>query len=224
MKGNLSSGLMFMLIPIKPRATGGPLPCAHDLRLLGARSPGIKLFRPGCLGYGIIGPSDWDGKHVGASALPEDDLDSPVLRLAQRNVTLSEKVRQLVCQLLPSSRCSVEQLAARLDMNPKTLRGRAEPHRPYPVHSRSRLLSRRCPVGKAQSLPVSTAPQRKPSFGRTQPARRRIAASASGAVPARNWNTCCISGTISSVTSTPDLRARSASFRLSSSSVSSAPV
>jgi AraC-like DNA-binding protein len=41
--------------------------------------------------------------------------------LAQINVTLREKVRQLVYDLLASGRCSVEQLAARLDMNPRTL-------------------------------------------------------------------------------------------------------
>ena len=66
---------------------------------------------------------------------------------------------------------------------------------------------------------TTRAKQRSPNFGRTQSARRRTAASASGAVPARNWKTCCISGTTSSVTSTPDLRASSASLRLSSSNV-----
>ena len=70
--------------------------------------------------------------------------------------------------------------------------------------------------GVTRGLPQSTRPSAwlvssletvayLASFGRTQSARRRIAASASGAVPARNWKMCCISGTTSSVTSTPDL-------------------
>ena len=41
--------------------------------------------------------------------------------LAQANVKLSEKARQLVYDLLPSGRCFIEQLAPRLDMNPRTL-------------------------------------------------------------------------------------------------------
>ena len=41
--------------------------------------------------------------------------------LARANVTLSEKARQLAYDLLPSGRCFVEQLAERLDMNPRTL-------------------------------------------------------------------------------------------------------
>lgn len=41
--------------------------------------------------------------------------------LAQINVTLSERARQLVYQLLPTGRCFVEELAQRLDMNSRTL-------------------------------------------------------------------------------------------------------
>jgi AraC-like DNA-binding protein len=41
--------------------------------------------------------------------------------LAQVNVTLSKKARQLVYELLPSGRYSVEQLASRLVMHPRTL-------------------------------------------------------------------------------------------------------
>ena len=37
-------------------------------------------------------------------------------------MALSEKVRQLIYDLLPSGRCSVEQVASRLSMKPRTLR------------------------------------------------------------------------------------------------------
>ena len=113
----------------------------------------------------------------------------------------------------------------------RSARQRSSPNRPIAgrfsadtAASRPTLRSRRRQRAEQRNLTRLEINQPSPSFGRTQAARRRIAASASGAVPARNWKTCWISGTISSVTSTPELRARSASLRLSSSNVSSAPV
>ena len=85
----------------------------------------------------MFGPGVEFGRDCTGILLETRDLDAPLPAadllmaqhvqqylepmLAQINVTLSEKTRQLVYDLLPSGRCSVEQLAARLDMNPRTL-------------------------------------------------------------------------------------------------------
>ena len=71
-----------------------------------------------------------------------------------------------------------------------------------------------------QALRLHQESVTRPSFGLTHSASLRIASSASGARPAIIWKVCCISGKMSSRTSTPAFSACSASRRLSSSSTS----
>jgi AraC-like DNA-binding protein len=88
--------------------------------------------------HNIFGPWVEFGRDCSGILLEAHDLDAPLPAadpmmarhvkqqylepmLAQVSVTLSKKVRQLVYELLPSGRCSAEQLASRLVMHPRTL-------------------------------------------------------------------------------------------------------
>ena len=83
--------------------------------------PWVELGRD-CSGI-LLEASDLDAPLPASDPMLERHVKQQYLEpmLAQVSVTLSKKVRQLVYELLPSGRCSVEQLASRLVMHPRTL-------------------------------------------------------------------------------------------------------